>query len=598
MGTWGRPLQPSLTTFPRHPPSTPPVHRDLLSPSPPLRQLPHSFLPSIDPPRTMSHLEETFSKTDVEKQGQQDVVFTSETANGQDLHRGLKGRHVQMISIGGVIGTGLFLGTAGALRHGGPAGLLIGYMAIGALCYAVMVSLGEMIAHPPVAGGHITLARRFASPALGFAMGWNYWYNWTIVLPAELNAAAVLIGYWNKTVNPGVWIAICLVVACAINFGGSRAYGEAEFWFAIIKVLTIVGLIILGIIIDCGGGPNGEYIGTKYWRDPGAFVQYAGIPGAKGRFLGTWAVLIQASFSYIGTEIVAIAAGETKDPRKTLPRAIKNVYIRILVFYLLGTLITGLLVPSNDPRLNLGTGTAISAPFVIAIQNAGIKVLPSIINACLLTSAWSAASSDLYPSSRALYSLALNGQAPAILKKTNRWGLPWVAVLVGVAFSLLSFMSVGSASAGTVFGYFANMTSVCGLITWAGIVYTYIQWHRGLKAQGIDRKLLPYRSPLQPFLAYFALIFSCVILFFQGFAVFIKGQWDTSTFVTSYFPIWFFPVLFVFYRYLWRRDERAPSVHEMDFVSGSRDEQAFSEADPEPTAEPKSIGRKVLAYVL
>lgn len=120
-------------------------------------------------------------------------------------------------------------------------------------------------------------------------MGWNYWYNWTIVLPAELNAAAVLISYWDKSTNAGVWIAVCLVVACAINFGGSRAYGEAEFWFAIIKVLTIIGLIILGIVLDVGGGPNGEYIGTKYWRSPGAFVQYLGIEGATGRFLGVWA---------------------------------------------------------------------------------------------------------------------------------------------------------------------------------------------------------------------------------------------------------------------------------------------------------------------
>ncbi|BGP33941.1 hypothetical protein JCM10296v2_005750 [Rhodotorula toruloides] len=545
----------------------------------------------------MSHLEETYSKNDLEKADNNVVTLSNgDGHNGQDLHRGLKGRHVQMISIGGVIGTGLFLGTANALRHGGPAGLLIGYAAIGAMCYAVMISLGEMIAHLPVPGGHITLSRRFVSPAFSFAMGWNYWYNWTIVLPAELNAAAVLIGYWDEKTNPAVWIAVCLVVACAINFGGSRAYGEAEFWFAIIKVLTIIGLIILGIVIDCGGGPNGDYIGTKYWRDPGAFVQYAGIPGAKGRFLGTWSVLIQASFSYIGTEIVAIAAGETRDPRKTLPRAIKNVYIRILLFYILGVFITGLVVPSNDPRLNLGTGTAASAPFVIAIQNAGIKALPSIINACLLTSAWSAASSDLYTSSRALYGLALNGQAPAILRKTNRWGLPWVCVLVGVAFSLLSFMSAGSTSAGTVFGYFANMTSVCGLITWAGICLTYIRFHRGLRAQGIDRTLLPYKSPMQPFAAYFGLIFACIVLFFNGWSVFLKANYpfDTSTFVTSYFPIWFFPCLMIFYR-LWRRSDRGPSPSEMDLVSGSRDEQGF--AGPEKP-EPKGLGRRVLAYVL
>ncbi|GAA6003172.1 hypothetical protein JCM5350_000221, partial [Sporobolomyces pararoseus] len=174
------------------------------------------------------------------------------------------------------------------------------------------------------------------------------------------------------------------------------------------------------------------------------------------------------------------------------------------------------------------------------IQDAGIKVLPSIINAALLTSAWSAASSDLYTSSRALYGLAVNGQAPAFLKKTNRWGLPYMTVLVGVCFSLLSFMSAGSKSAGTVFGYFANMTSVCGLITWCGIFVTYIRFRSGLKAQGIDRTLLPYRAPIGIFLAWYGLIFACIILFFNGFGVFIhvkSNGFDSSTFVTSYFPI-------------------------------------------------------------
>ncbi|GAA5937777.1 uncharacterized protein JCM15063_002113 [Sporobolomyces koalae] len=539
---------------------------------------------------------------DVEKASLQDVTFNNgvEATADQSLHRGLKGRHVQMISIGGVIGTGLFLGTANALRHGGPLGLLLGYLAVGSICYSVMVCLGELVSHLPVAGGHITLARRFVSPSFAFAMGWNYWYNWTIVLPAELNAAAVLIGYWDKTTNPAVWIAVCLVVAVAINFGGSRAYGEAEFWFAIIKVLTIIGLIILGIVIDAGGGPNGQYIGFKYWKNPGALVQYDGVEGTTGRFLGFFAVLIQASFSYIGTEIVAIAAGETQDPRKTLPRAIKNVYIRILLFYILGVFITGLLVPSNDPRLKLGSGTAASAPFVIAIQDAGIKVLPSIINACLLTSAWSAASSDLYTSSRALYGLAVNGQAPRFLRKTNRWGLPYYCVAVGMAFSLLSFMSAGSTSAGTVFGYFANMTSVCGLITWCGILLTYIRFRKGLEAQGIDRTLLPYRAPIGIFLAWYALIFSCVILFFNGFGVFIHikaNGFDSSTFVTSYFPIWFFPVLMIFYR-LWRRNDRGPSPADMDFVSGSRDETGLEDPAHIPSSDDKTFGQKVLAYVL
>ncbi|ORY59041.1 amino acid permease [Leucosporidium creatinivorum] len=513
------------------------------------------------------------------------------------LQRQLKSRHVQMISIGGVIGTGLFLGTANGLRHGGPLGLLLGFAAVGSICFSVMVALGEMIAHLPIPGGHITLAQRFVSPALSFTMGWNYWYNWTIVLPAELNAAAVLIGYWSKDINPGVWIAVCLVVAVAINFGGTKVYGECEFWFAIIKVITIVGLIILGIILDAKKNADGSRIGFRYWNNPGVFVQHLDIAGSKGRFLGFWAVLNQAAFSYIGTEIVAIAAGEAKNPKKNLPKAIKRVYVRILLFYILGTFIIGLLVASNDPRLKLGSGTAASSPFVIAIKNAGIPALPSIINACLLTSAWSAASSDLYTSSRALYGLALNGNAPKFLRKVNRAGLPWVCVSVGVAFSFLSFMSVGSSGAGTVFNWFANMTSVCGLMTWGGICWTYLRFHKSMRLQGVDRSTLAYKAPLQPYLTWYALIFVCIILFFNGWEVFAgigsEGfSFDRATFITSYFPIIFGPILYVGYSFYSKSWGLVPHL-EADLFSGSRDEE-----EDDSHKGPKNIVQKFWAWLM
>ncbi|KAM0756257.1 amino acid transporter [Meredithblackwellia eburnea MCA 4105] len=514
---------------------------------------------------------------------------------GQPLQRQLKPRHIQMISIGGVIGTGLFLGTANALRHGGPLGLLMGYAAMGSICWAVMISLGEMVAHLPIPGGHLSLATRFIDPAFGFTMGWNYWYNWTIVLPAELNAAAVLIGYWNNKINPSVWIAVCLIVACAINFGGARVYGECEYWFAIIKVLTITGLIILGIIIDAtpkyapplaDGTYTGHALSFRFWQSPGPFVQYLGIQGTTGRFLGFWAVLIQAAFSYIGTEIVAIAAGEAKNPKKNLPKAIKVVYVRILLFYILGTFIIGLLVASNDKRLSLGTHTAASSPFVIAINNAHIKVLPSLINACLLTSAWSAASSDLYTSSRALYGLAINGSAPKIFTKVNSWGLPYFAVFVGVAFSFLSFMSAGSGTPGEVFGWFANMTSVAGLLTWAGICFTYIRFFKGAKAQGIDRTSFAYKAPLQPYAAYYGLIFCCIVLFFNGWEVFV--QIDHADFWTSYIPIIIFPMIF-FANKFYKKTKWVP-YEAMDFYSGSRTE------DDEEEDHKESIGARLKGW--
>ncbi|KAE9410882.1 amino acid permease [Gymnopus androsaceus JB14] len=500
---------------------------------------------------------------------------------GQGLHRQLKNRHIAMISIGGVIGTGLFLGTGTALAHGGPVGLLLGYMTVGSVCFATMISLGEMVAYLPITGGHIKLAERFVNPAFSFAMGWNYWYNWVIILPAELSAAAVLIDFWDKNTQLNyAWITICLLVVVAINLCGAGVYGEAEFVFASIKVVTITGLIILGIVLDLGGGPNHDRLGFRYWKHPGPFVQFDGIPGSTGRFLGWWAVITQAAFSFIGTEIVAIAAGEAKNPRRNLPKAIKRVYIRILLFYIGGTAVIGLLVPSNNSDLTLGSGTATASPFVIAIKTAGIKGLPSLINACLLTSAWSAASSDLYTSSRALYGLALSGNAPSFLLRTSKRGLPYVCLLICAAFSLLAFMGVNS-GAGTVFGWFSNMTAIAGLLTWFGINLTYIRFHAGMKAQGFERSKLPYVGPLQPFAAWYGLVMTFLFCFFSGFAVFLKGKWDTATFVTNYLPLALFPIMYVIAKYLYYKSSHV-KAEDMDFITDIAEIEADEHDEPPP----------------
>lgn len=238
--------------------------------------------------------------------------------------------------------------------------------------------------------------------------------------------------------------------------------------------------------------------------------------------------------------------------------------------------------PPPNAQLNLpSTHTATSSPFVIAITQSGIKTLPSIINACLLTSAWSAASSDLYTSSRALYGLAVNGQAPKMFTKVNRYGLPWVAVCAGIAFSFLSFMSAGSGNAGEVFGWFADMTAVCGLLTWAGICYTYTRFYRAAKVQGVDRDTLPYKAPLQPYAAWYGLVFCSIILFFNGWQVFVTiggAPFDKATFVTSYLPILFFPILY-YGHLLYKGGKRIP-IAEIDFYSGTRDIEEEDEPAP------------------
>ncbi|TXT16043.1 hypothetical protein VHUM_00546 [Vanrija humicola] len=475
-----------------------------------------------------------------------------------DLSRGLKSRHLTMISIGGVLGTGLFLYTGAALQEGGPLGILLAFSIMGSVTYAVMISLGEMVSASPLPGGAISLAARFVDESLSFTLGWFYWYTWTIFLPSELSAIAVLVNLWNTSVNNAVWISIFLVAAVGINMMGSAWYGETEFWLSYIKIFLIVGLIIVDIVISAGGVKGAPAIGFKYWRTPGPFVQAPGVGGALGRFLGFWSTLTRAAFSYIGSEIVAIAAGETQNPRKNVPRAIRNVYIRILLFYILGVFVIGITVPSDDPRLGLNSGTALASPFVIAIQTAGIKVLPTIVNAALLASGLSAANSELFTSSRALHGLAVNGHAPGVFGRTSARGVPYVAILSCAAFGALAYMSIKS-SAGTAFGYLATLGSAGGLLMWWGVCVIHIRFEKGLRLQRVPRADLPYTNVLtrRGAAAKYAVVLITIILFFSGYGVFLKGAWDTPTFITTYLPIMLFPVVYGGHK-LWTRCKVVP----------------------------------------
>jgi amino acid transporter len=292
--------------------------------------------------------------------------------------------------------------------------------------------------------------------------------------------------------------------------------------------------------------------------------------------------LTQAAYSFIGTEIVAIAAGEAKNPRRNLPKAIQRVLMRILFFYIGGTIVIGLLVPSNNPNLNLTTKNTTSpfaSPFVIAIQRAGIMGLPSVINACFLTSAWSAASSDLFASSRAIYGLAATGNAPRIFLKTMPNGLPIVAVLFNSCFALLSYMGVNKGS-GLVFTYLSNMAAIAGLLTWLGIAITYLRFYKGMKAQGYVRSALPYYSNLQPFAAWYAVCSISLVLLMNGWVVFLKGHWDAATFVTKYLALVLFPILYLGARICFQEGPKKPL--QMDFVSNTPEFEAETYDEPPP----------------
>lgn len=445
---------------------------------------------------------------------------------GSGLKRALGPRQLTFISIGAAIGTGVFLGTGTALANGGPLGLLLGYLVMASVVVSVCFCVGEMVTLLPVMGGHLTLAGRFVDPAFSAAASWNYWICWCLVLCAELSASATLVDYWNPGVNPGVWIAVFLVFTLSFNILGANIYGEAEFWFSSLKIITITGLVILSIVITAGGAGNNP-IGFRFWRNPGPFVQYKGINGSSGRFLGFFSVMTQAAFSQIGSEMLALAAAETRNPRRALPTALNSVWIRIAFFYLTSVFVIGLIVPSNDPTLG-SSSDASASPFVIAIQHAGIKALPSVVNAAVLTSALSAGCADLFTTSRALHSMASKGQAPAFFTRTLKNGNPYAAVLMSWAMGLLAFLSINNGSA-KAFEFFVNLTSISGVLTWWIISVTYLRFWRGLQVQGLKRReFLPWTTPFTPFMAVWALLFITAVMLFTGWTSVRPGNFEAS----------------------------------------------------------------------
>lgn len=460
-----------------------------------------------------------------------DVVTAHEQ---RDLKRGLAQRHVSMIALAGAIGTGLFLSLGGAIQTGGPLGALLGYIVVSLIVCAVQFALGEVAALLPVTGSFVRHAEFLVDPALGFAVGWNIVYGNWLSVPTEISAICVLFEYWTD-LNSSVFIIIFIVLTFAVGMSMINIYGEVEFFFASLKILLVVGLILLGLIIDLGGVKGVDRIGFRYWKDPGPFVEYIAT-GDWGRFLGFWSVMINAVFSFAGVESIAMAAAETRNPRKAIPKACKRVFARVALFYILAVLIVGMLVSSDDERLDDDSGTAAQSPFVIAASAAGISAIPSIVNAVVITSAFSSSNQALLAGTRVLYGLAIKGQAPKVFLRTTRWGAPYVCVLLQTAFMFLAFMSLSSGAL-TVFYWLVDLVGCGVLISWIAILVNHLRLHAALKKQGISRTELPWSNSWTPYASAAALALSVIILLTNGFAVFTKGGWDPTSFVSAYLDI-------------------------------------------------------------
>ncbi|PKI83347.1 hypothetical protein MVES1_002932 [Malassezia vespertilionis] len=506
------------------------------------------------------------------------------------LKRNLAGRHIQFIALGGSIGTGLFIGSGSAYAEGGPGSLMIAFLVIAVMLVTTVFALGELAAVLPVSGAFSTYSTRFVDPSWGVAMGWNYWLQWLVALPLELTAATIIIQFWDseEVVPKGVWIAIGLLIIIAINLFGVRGYGEFEFIASLLKVIGCIGFIICAIVIDCGGTPGTPgsegYLGARGWHVPGygAFVN---------GFKGFCSIFITAAFAFSGTELVGLAAAETSNPRKQLPKAAKQVLFRVLIFYILSLFMITLIVPPNMQELN-GSGDGNdprASPFVIAIQIGGIKALPQIFNAVILISALSVANASVYGASRTLLALAEQGGAPPIFKYVDREGRPLPAVIVSLLFGLLGFL-IYYASQSTVFDWLLAISGLSSIFAWASTCLAHIRFRKAWKLEGNPLSLLPWASPLGELGSWVGLSLNIIVVcaaFYEAAFPIGESEMNASDRANAFFQSMIsLPIVLVFFL-LHKLISRSRYVrlNEIDIHTGRRDPVSLEVLEEERAEE-------------
>ncbi|MHC5558829.1 amino acid permease [Kocuria sp. U4B] len=458
----------------------------------------------------------------------------------QHLRRTLKSRHLTMIAMGGAIGTGLFVASGNTIATAGPGGALLAYTAIGVMVFLLMQSLGEMATYLPVSGAFEEYSTRFVSPSFGFAIGWNYWYNWAITVAAELVAAALIMRYWLPEVPSWTWSALFLTVLFGLNALSTRAYGESEFWFSLIKVATVVVFLALGVLMITGilGGTSP---GTANWTTGQApFV---------GGGAGVLSIFMVAGFSFQGTELVGVAAGEAQDPEKTVPKAIRTVFVRILLFYIGAIAVIGFLIPHTSPHL-LGSGVedVSISPFTLVFDNAGVLAAASVMNAVILTAILSAGNSGLYAATRMLWALAESGKAPRALARLDRRGVPMTALVattaVGAACFLTTFIGDGAA-----YVWLVSASGLAGFIVWMGIAWSHYRFRRAYTIQGHDLADLPFRARFFPLGPLLALALCAVVILGQNYQA-LTGDLDLLAALSAYLGLPLFLALWAGHRLL------------------------------------------------
>ena len=402
---------------------------------------------------------------------------TGNTPAPAALRKSLKNRHVQLIALGGAIGTGLFYGSSESIALAGPS-ILLAYLVGGLAIFMIVRALGEMSVEDPRAGAFSYYATRYWSKRAGFVSGWNYWFNYILVSMVELSVVGSFVNYWFPAIPQWVSAAVFLVVIAAMNLLGVSKFGEFEFWFAIIKIVAVIAMIVGGLAVLIAGLPTDSGVKASFsnWfaLDGGVLPHGLLQQSADGQWTGLLMALVVVMFSFGGTELIGITAGETEDPRRTIPRATNGIIWRILVFYICALGVIMAVVPWN-------TIDGTTSPFVQIFDSVGVHAAAGILNFVCLTAVMSVYNSGLYANSRMLYSLARQGNAPEILGKLNFHGVPVVGVLASAAITALAVVVV-FLWPDFAFNYLMSIATIAGVINWSMIMVTEIHFRRRVAA--------------------------------------------------------------------------------------------------------------------
>lgn len=415
------------------------------------------------------------------------------------LNKRLEARHINMIAIGGSIGTGIFLASGYSIALGGPGGALVAYTLMSLVVYFLMTSLGEMSTYLPSSGSFCDYSTLYVGKSFGFAMGYNYWLNWAITIAVEISAASMIMGYWFPAVNPIWFSTIFFTGIVIINFFSVRVYGETEYWLSSMKVLTVVLFIILGLFSVL----KHPALGVHRWT-------IGGTPFQNG-WIGFLTAFLFAGFSFQGTELVGVASGETNNAEKAIPNAIKMVFWRLTLFYILSIAIISLLIDYNDPKLlqqdNIGT-----SPYTLIFSKYLFNYAGDVINFVILTAVLSAANANIYSASRVLWYLGHNKQAPQMFSYIDNRGVPIVALVATILVGSLIFLSsyVGN---GLFFKYIVQVSALAGFIAWFGIALShykfrksYLPAHGGVEVLKFRAKFYPYAQVISMFVIIFIVV--------------------------------------------------------------------------------------------